>query len=342
MGQEATTGQAAAPKICVRCGQDCSERKRVKDAAGRYVCQECLDKALAAKAAAQRSAAKQAEAPAIEPAAAAAPPAPPAPTVPDPADDGTIPLELEESPAPQVARSPAGESRPCPLCGTAMRGEDVICTECGYSRETGKRLEGAGKAVRSKKPRTAKCQKCGYSLAGLSSTVCPECGHKNRVENRWWIDPARERRDARWEYFKPLLMLAIGGGLTLLILALAGDAEEALSYSIAFAIKLPVGLAVFLMCCYLWIGFDAPIRLTILRLAGIFAVVDLVALVVGYPLSGVPVLGTYGVLLIAGGVYVGLLMDMLELDLQDACIVGLITYVVWVVGGLFLVAYFGM
>jgi len=39
-------------KICVVCGEDCSQRQRVRDAQGRYTCKECVEKRAAAKPAA--------------------------------------------------------------------------------------------------------------------------------------------------------------------------------------------------------------------------------------------------------------------------------------------------
>ncbi len=37
--------QAASRKTCVICGQDCSQRPRIKDPKGRYYCKECHEKA---------------------------------------------------------------------------------------------------------------------------------------------------------------------------------------------------------------------------------------------------------------------------------------------------------
>ncbi len=42
---------AVAAKICSVCGIDCSAKKRAKDANGRYICADCLERAREAKVA---------------------------------------------------------------------------------------------------------------------------------------------------------------------------------------------------------------------------------------------------------------------------------------------------
>jgi hypothetical protein len=105
----------AAAKVCVQCGQDCSTKPRNKDSQGRYTCRDCYDKLLAAHNA------KAAIAPA-------------APTIPleEPSEDGALAAILTD-PAPALTES-------CPSCGSALRKSAVICTICGYNKQTGKTI----------------------------------------------------------------------------------------------------------------------------------------------------------------------------------------------------------
>ncbi len=105
--------EATSAKICVKCGTDCSGKPRTKDGQGRYTCKACFD--AAAKAA------KPVAKPAPKPAPAAAP---------EP-DDAAIMASLLES-------SPSSLTEMCPSCGSGMSQGAVICTICGYNKQTGR------------------------------------------------------------------------------------------------------------------------------------------------------------------------------------------------------------
>lgn len=281
-------GTAVPAKICVRCGEDCSDRPRVKDALGHYYCQPCAERVRA-----ERNA-----------------PTPAAAPVPRP-DDGPIPLADDAPPATADAAP-----RECVGCGLILSRDAVICTRCGLNTRTGLRAgadgpTGAGRA----------CVKCGYDLAGLKSPRCPECGTLNSPRAR---RRARDDRDARaverTEYTKPLIMFAAGLAISSAITAGVGDGVQAiLWYLIGYALYVPAGTGAFFVCCLLWIGFDAPMHLTALRLAAVYAVTDAVAGVMGFvPLPIIP-------MLVVLFTYIGLLMDLLDLDVQDAVIVAVAT-----------------
>lgn len=92
-------------KICVVCGQDCSNRPRTKDSRGRYICGECAKKARSAK---QPGVQKRKPPPA-----------------------GDLMEEL-------VAEAVAKQGDPCPECGQIMPAGAILCTRCGYNVQTGK------------------------------------------------------------------------------------------------------------------------------------------------------------------------------------------------------------
>lgn len=93
-------------KICIRCGQDCSAKPRTKDTQGRYACKACADAATRPKAAAA-----------------------PVPAETDP--DADLMAALMAQTKPDITES-------CPSCGSGLAPGAVICTICGYNKQSGK------------------------------------------------------------------------------------------------------------------------------------------------------------------------------------------------------------
>ncbi|MGS3016595.1 hypothetical protein AB2890_24775, partial [Escherichia coli] len=60
------------------------------------------------------------------------------------------------------------------------------------------------------KPSVAKCQECGYSLKGLETPICPECGHVNPTGRVRPDHEIESKRSARAYWFKPVVMIGIG------------------------------------------------------------------------------------------------------------------------------------
>jgi hypothetical protein len=101
----------ATQKICVHCKQDCSGKPRAKDAQGRYMCKECVEKLKARGAAA--------------PTRPASPPAPP--TAPPATEDDHSVLSTLLGDLPE----------PCPSCAAPLTTGAVVCNFCGFNKETG-------------------------------------------------------------------------------------------------------------------------------------------------------------------------------------------------------------
>lgn len=111
----------ATAKVCTVCGLDVSNKPRVKDAAGRYMCQDCFNKAKATRG------------------AQTAPKAPPKPAPgalsADPTDNSFL-LDMGS----KKSRAEQG-TVPCPECGRALDPSSVLCIGCGLNLQTGKRLQ---------------------------------------------------------------------------------------------------------------------------------------------------------------------------------------------------------
>lgn len=205
-------------------------------------------------------------------------------------EDASIPLELEpETPriatrAPIVPASPPIASKPA-------------------SRQSG-----------------PECPKCGYSIVGLKSDVCPECGGSITFNVLRGADRKKEaRKQLRHEYRRAAITLVMSFGAVALLTALYGEFGVFWLSLIKYAIFVPIGLASYFLCCMLWIGFDQPWGITTLRLAAIYAVLDAIAVAI----SSVSVALVSWLLL--SFVHITLLSKWLELDTQDAVLVSMVT-----------------
>jgi hypothetical protein len=292
-------------KVCIRCKRDCAGRPRTRDERGRYTCQECFD-AVVAKA----------------PLKIAPPPPPEPPEV----DIGYL-LAEEQAAAAPVAQDTAT----CMQCGVLMAPGAVLCTRCGHDTRTGAVV----KAAPGKKRGPKRCEKCGYDVTGLKKPKCPECGTVFKLGR----DLNQERKETsqqtvKWAYLKPLIMMGIGLALVMGLAVGQYGEGAAVLYLMKYAVGVPIGGAVFWVCCLMWIGFDAPFHLTLIRLAGIYAVVDAVALATGF----LPVLIVGRVITLA--VYIALLADLMDMDYTDAIFVGLATGLAKFFAMLLIIMYF--
>jgi len=291
-----------APKVCIKCGTDCTGKPRTKDPTGRYTCRPCF-----------------------EATAKAPPPAPPV------AEDDALPIGLVEDAVPILTVG----LQTCPSCQSSVPHGSAICVQCGYDLIKGKAIKidtSIPKEESAVPAREGKCGKCGYSIKGLKAPRCPECGTLiGRLTDR----ERRDRENAqtvKWAYLKPLIHLAIGLLGAGIFYGAMGEPELIGFHVFRYVITVPIGVIIFLACCYLWIGFDAPVHLLCLRLAGVYALVDLSAIFASF----IPVWPVQAAIVTFA--YIGLLAESLDLDIQDAVIVGIITSGAKVVIGFALIA----
>ena len=117
----------ASGKICIRCGEDCSNKQRSKNAEGNYICADCLAKIKARQ-------------PAPPPLPGTKPVAGPGPAVAQPRsaarggeDQGVLGKLIDES----VEMHKHG----CPNCHAPMKPTQILCVKCGFNKERGKQLQ---------------------------------------------------------------------------------------------------------------------------------------------------------------------------------------------------------
>lgn len=309
----------AVVKTCILCGRDCASRPRVRDQHGRYRCRECLDKR-----------------PPAPP--ATAPPPKPAPDDPIPLadDDGLVPLAPE-------APAPPRRSEPCGGCGRPLFPDNVICIGCGFNRATGRMVDSPVTAAdpRARARHVRKCSNCDYELTGLPSGKCPECGTINRDPkfDKRERELRESRRIAKRAWISPIIMIAVGLGIMFIVHAARNGLPGIVFFSVTFGIHLAVGLFIYLACSIMWIGFDEPLPMTGLRLAGVFALAE-----VAYSLVSIvtmAAIGLFGItlLIIPLLIYAGLLAKVMEIEIQDAVIVAVLTTIARIITIAFLITW---
>lgn len=185
----------------------------------------------------------------------------------------------------------------CPGCGVPIEAGTVVCVHCGYNAQTGKKI----KAQVFNKPEEE----------GISAL------QQERL--------ARNQAAIVAAYRTPTIMFVVGMIGMLGVYGAEGGMMAVMAYGVFFVVSLVIGLLVYLVCSAIWIGFDESPVLAFVRLAGIYSISNLVQVVLGY--VPIPILPW----LVAFGIYIELLMTMLDLDLNDAIILALLTFILkWI------------
>ncbi len=151
---------------------------------------------------------------------------------------------------------------------------------------------------------------------------------KNLQENR-----EADEQAARMEYIKPLVMLLVGG-LVVMGLHLMTTPEDpdgisgavlAAAYPIGLAIELAFGVAGLWIAATLWLGGAGPLGLAIVRLAGIYAMTDLIGIIVA------PLVMVGWLIMVV--LYVVMLAWLFEFDIKESIMVALITFLLKFLAG---------
>lgn len=206
-----------------------------------------------------------------------------------------------------------------------MAGDAVICVNCGYDRRKGYRPEvgvGATPTTRG----TLTCGQCGYSMQGLRDKRCPECGSIARAKN--WRDYSREesKRVTQWAYLTPAIMLGVGTLVSVLVLWGTGRTDMIPILAAQWGLSAVLGTAAFFVLCVMWLGFDAPMHLTALRLVAIDAVFAAAFLTLGAMIGAVPLAGW-----IFGLIYIVVVAKMLDIEYVEAFVLGVLKAILAIV-----------
>lgn len=286
MPQGSSNAAVTGSKVCIYCGEDCSDRPRVRDRQNRYACRDCA--ATASK---------------------------------DWENQG--PLTDHIDPAIVMAPEPKLKAEvvrvDCPVCMREIRPPETRCERCNYDSQVGL-TEETLVGTRALGVEALICAKCKYNLRGLKVMRCPECGEHIRPRTRKEKKAGRFKDEATREAYRvPLLMISIAGGIYLLWAGGQGGAMTVPLVLMGLAFQVITGVIAFFLCSVVAFGFDAPWHLTILRLTGIYCVVNLASL------ATVTVLGPSAIMyVVVLAVFIQLLMSLLDLDLVQAICLGLV------------------
>lgn len=247
MMDESNLESAAGVKICIYCGEDCSDRPRVRDRQNRYACIKC----------AQRASKKwDKQGPLAE--------------TPDPDIVFAVEPELPEEVVPVY----------CAVCLRQIVTGNNICVRCNYDPNVGL-TEDTLVGRKSLGAEGLICAKCGYNLRGLKAMRCPECNEHIRPRTMSERKAGRFKDEAtRDAYRTPMLMLGISMGVLLPWMAAVAGPTATVEFLIQFGLSVGMGLIGLYVCSLLWLGFDAPWHLNALRLGGIYAAMDLCQFVI--------------------------------------------------------------
>ena len=239
----------------------------------------------------------------------------------DPAVEDLLLPDLEPAaPAPE-------RGEPCPCCHRRRTAGVERCTACGFdpavgvassTRFIGRRLEGGAPA----------CPGCGHLVRGIASLRCPECGADLVGERGHRAWRREEQSKSLASYCRTPLLMALAGLLvagTVEGLAAAGGSAGAALSAIGFVlasypILVAFGLGTYLVYAIVLTGIDAPLPFVAAQMAGIHGVMIGAGAVLG--LVPVPLVGW----LLGAAIYVHLLSEMLDLELNDAIAVAIVTW----------------
>lgn len=167
------------------------------------------------------------------------------------------------------------------------------------------------------------CPKCRYDLRGLRGDICPECGLKLNYSARRQAEDLRAGRPAHpWLDRKAIAMALVGLVVSAAVMWFEGGAIGLMVFGLDFAFTIAAGWSMFFLCSVMWIGFDQPLRATVVQTIGAFGFYAGAAAVIGLlPIPGLVIW------LIGMAVLAGVLSDLLEIDLQDAAIIAVLVTV---------------
>ncbi|MCA3004424.1 MAG: zinc ribbon domain-containing protein [Phycisphaerales bacterium] len=234
-----------------------------------------------------------------------------------PTTDNLAPIPLAEPDAPHA--EPAAQRR-CPACSGVLAHDSRVCGHCGFNFAVGF-APGTGVGASATTSGRLACGNCGYSLKGLRSPVCPECGHHNRRPT-WRRDPAEAARQQRLHYLVPLAKGLGGTAVGCVLLMLVGRATDIPAALTTVGLSMPLGVLLIALTYILYSGWGNSLHLVALEMFGIHGLMLPITLVLGVIGSLFP-LGLVVAFVLGLMVYIGMLMQTLELDRNEALFVGL-------------------
>ncbi len=220
------------------------------------------------------------------------------------------------------------EGKRCGVCGAPMGRGSHVCGLCAYDDRLGIQSSQRIRTVAEDGRRIVKCRQCGYDLSGLRTAKCPECGTENIEKPN--LLAGVEEESALAAVRTPAIALVVGLVGTLAIAGGLKQADGLIAAVQMLALLFPLALVITFACLFLWIGMDSPWPITALQICGAAALFALGATVGFIPLDGNPILsGVIGFFTLWAS-----LTYLLELDLEQGCLVAVAIFITYVFGSL--------
>ena len=229
-----------------------------------------------------------------------------------------------------IPLEPSGEPFPnkvCGVCGGPMGRGSHVCGLCGYDDRLGIQSSQRIRTVAEDGRRIVKCRKCGHDLSGLRTAKCPKCGTENIEKPN--LLAGVEEESALAAVRTPAIALAVGLVGTIAIAGGLGKAEGLFAAIQMLALLFPLALAITFACLFMWIGMDSPWPITALQICGAASLFALGATVGFAPIQNVVLSGVIGFFTLWAA-----LTYLLELDLEEGCLVAVAVFITYVFGSL--------
>ncbi|MBX3364750.1 MAG: hypothetical protein KF866_08305 [Phycisphaeraceae bacterium] len=171
------------------------------------------------------------------------------------------------------------------------------------------------------------CPHCGYDLQGLFVPQCPECGGKVQPGRALRTAPPPPTSLADRPNLYAGLLLAGGFLASVLIFILTSEVSDVSLLTVGLAVgiqaaMLLIACLVYFGCAMVWIGWASHVSTTMLQVAAAYSLAAVASMLLG--LIPVPFLPW----LISVVILIGLLMSLVDLDLEEAVIVALLVFLV--------------
>ncbi|GAB5496099.1 MAG: hypothetical protein Phyf2KO_11790 [Phycisphaerales bacterium] len=126
--------------------------------------------------------------------------------------------------------------------------------------------------------------------------------------------------DSSWFDGKAIAMAGVGLAVGAVVWGFSfGGPVGVAAFGLDFAFTVVIGWVIFFLCSMMWIGFDQPLRMTVVQIVGAFGLYSGIAAL----LSLVPIPGIV-TFFVGAAILVGLISERLEIDLQDAIVVAIL------------------
>jgi len=219
----------------------------------------------------------------------------------------------------------------CPSCESNFPPNAVLCINCGFDRRTHARIDAPALTKKSKPAPevvTIDCPRCGYNIAGLTTTICPECGEEFTPDglNRH----AKKKKAARAQiqlWVTPTIMLGIGSVICIGYVAKLGGGMVAAIWAIGTSFSVLGGFSGYALIAANLTGWPYGIGNSLLRISGILMIMTAALILIPIPSFIITIF-------VAWTIISFLCLTMMEMEYRDCGVAATSVILGWILGGI--------